>query len=241
MLSKSLLHEIHPPADDGSAVSLDRLRQLTFLPSQAVYLYEVATLDMLFVSEGFRHLFGIDPKEIRNLLDLYNLIYPQDLDTVLKHTRKTIAFTYSDLFIDLNQQYCEQNYRLKLLDGKLKMVCRQGWVYARSDLNIPTHYLCIFTDLTQYNLQELKCTFFGPNTADFETQQLGLGRIGHLLSHRELDILRLLALGYKSHQISEMLHISTHTVNTHRRNMLSKMETNNVAHMIHLAREINLI
>ena len=45
-----------------------------------------------------------------------------------------------------------------------------------------------------------------------------------LITEREIDIVRLLSNGYNSKEIGDMLFISEHTVNTHRRNMVRKLD-----------------
>ncbi|MBC7418630.1 MAG: response regulator transcription factor [Pedobacter sp.] len=52
------------------------------------------------------------------------------------------------------------------------------------------------------------------------------------ISERETDIVRLLALGYNSREIGDMLFISEHTVNTHRRNMVRKLDLRNTYQLI---------
>lgn len=43
------------------------------------------------------------------------------------------------------------------------------------------------------------------------------------LSNREIDVLKLVALGYANKEIAEKLFISTHTVMSHRKNMTEKL------------------
>jgi DNA-binding NarL/FixJ family response regulator len=50
-----------------------------------------------------------------------------------------------------------------------------------------------------------------------------------ILSPREMDILKLVLQGLTSLQISEQLHLSHYTVETHRKNIYRKTECNNVA------------
>lgn len=52
-----------------------------------------------------------------------------------------------------------------------------------------------------------------------------------LLSKREKEIAQLIAQGYTSAQISEKLFISLLTVNTHRRNIINKLELSNTAQL----------
>ena len=47
------------------------------------------------------------------------------------------------------------------------------------------------------------------------------------ISRRELEILRLVCMGYNSRQIGDRLFISEFTVQTHRRNMVKKLGLRN--------------
>lgn len=55
------------------------------------------------------------------------------------------------------------------------------------------------------------------------------------LSARELEIIRLIAKGDNSKEIGEKLHISRHTVDTHRRTILEKTNCTNAAELISYA------
>ncbi len=44
---------------------------------------------------------------------------------------------------------------------------------------------------------------------------------------RQLEVLKLVAKGYTSQQIADMLYISVTTVNTHRRDLLSTLQCSN--------------
>ena len=49
------------------------------------------------------------------------------------------------------------------------------------------------------------------------------------LTEREKTIVRLLSMGYTNRQIADKLFISTHTVNTHRKNIVSKLGIKSVS------------
>jgi len=55
------------------------------------------------------------------------------------------------------------------------------------------------------------------------------------LSAREKDILLAIAQGKASKQIAHELHISKHTVDTHRRNMIRKAKSANTTELIYRA------
>ncbi len=52
------------------------------------------------------------------------------------------------------------------------------------------------------------------------------------LSSREIEVLRLLALGKTTKQIAQELFLSVHTINSHRKNMLKKLEFKSPAQLI---------
>lgn len=61
------------------------------------------------------------------------------------------------------------------------------------------------------------------------------------LSDRENEILQLLYLGLSTNSISERLFLSPRTVETHRRNILSKTDSSNTAQLLHYALKNGLI
>lgn len=55
------------------------------------------------------------------------------------------------------------------------------------------------------------------------------------LTNRELEILKLIADGFSNKEIGEQLFISHRTVDTHRTNLMKKLEVNNIAGLISFA------
>jgi DNA-binding NarL/FixJ family response regulator len=61
------------------------------------------------------------------------------------------------------------------------------------------------------------------------------------LTDRETEVLKLLALGKTNKEISEELYISVKTVETHRKNMMSKLELRNLADVVRFALKEGII
>jgi DNA-binding CsgD family transcriptional regulator len=53
-----------------------------------------------------------------------------------------------------------------------------------------------------------------------------------IISAREREVLQLIANGFSSKQIAEMLFISNHTAISHRKNLIEKFQVKNTAHLI---------
>ena len=67
------------------------------------------------------------------------------------------------------------------------------------------------------------------------------GSTGRKLSPKEQEILTLIAEGKTTKQIAHQLYISTRTVETHRVNIMKKLDAKNAAEMIKIAVSLNLL
>jgi len=62
-----------------------------------------------------------------------------------------------------------------------------------------------------------------------------------ILTNRELEIIALICSGLKTKQIAENLILSIHTVNTHRKNILSKLNLSSPAELVKYAYSTSLV
>jgi DNA-binding NarL/FixJ family response regulator len=58
---------------------------------------------------------------------------------------------------------------------------------------------------------------------------------GLTVTEREIQIIVEIALGLSNKQIADKLHLSTHTINTHRKNIMLKLHVNNTAGIVMFA------
>lgn len=63
----------------------------------------------------------------------------------------------------------------------------------------------------------------------------------HILSNKETEVLGLISEGLTTKQIAAKLFVSSRTIETHRANILKKLEVKNTAELIKKAAKINLI
>jgi len=61
------------------------------------------------------------------------------------------------------------------------------------------------------------------------------------LTKREIEILNLIAMELSNKQISEKLFISIKTVDSHRQNLLHKLNVKNTAGLVNAAHKMNLL
>jgi len=61
------------------------------------------------------------------------------------------------------------------------------------------------------------------------------------LTKQEKRILRLITKGYATPEISDLLFISKHTVQTHRKNIFKKLDTNKIGDLVHFSMVLELL
>lgn len=64
---------------------------------------------------------------------------------------------------------------------------------------------------------------------------------GMNISEREIEIITLIAEGYSNKEVADKLFLSTHTVTTHRKNIMNKLGVNNTAGLVLFAVRENLV
>ena len=69
----------------------------------------------------------------------------------------------------------------------------------------------------------------------------GMGPMWKMLTHRERQVLKLVAEGYSNKHIAEYLGLRVNTVETHRANLMRKLDRHNVAQLTSYAIENGLI
>ncbi|MGZ3864825.1 MAG: response regulator transcription factor [Bacteroidia bacterium] len=64
---------------------------------------------------------------------------------------------------------------------------------------------------------------------------------GMVVSEREIEIIKHIAFGLSNKQIADKLCLSLHTINTHRKNIMQKLQVNNTAGIVMFAVKNNLL
>ena len=62
-----------------------------------------------------------------------------------------------------------------------------------------------------------------------------------VLTRREIEVLQLIAEGLTNHEIAEQLFVSVFTVDTHRKNLLAKFQAKNIAMLIKIAMQMEMM
>ena len=93
--------------------------------------------------------------------------------------------------------------------------------------------LVVMTDLSSIKLRKHQYHFYTGNDATmFRYADHALLKIGYYFSERALEIIKLISEGMDSRQIAGELFVSVNTINTHRRNILKKIDKSTTHELI---------
>ena len=84
-------------------------------------------------------------------------------------------------------------------------------------------------------------TFFSSKISQVIVEQINTSDSEKLLTEREIEIVKLIAGEFSNKQIAEKLFISERTVESHRKNIFRKTETNSIVGLIKFAYANNII
>lgn len=210
-----------------------------------IALYNNSSASVFFVSENIKK-YNLSPETIIKWggLLFFKMLHYSHYSfayNVIKHEYKfnrTIKRLQKN---ERNKIYCSG---LKLVDGngQIKRVFIKGkqlLLDNTGQTNISVYFLeeiphLVKSDHYWFRLENKEKTIA-------YSQQKEKKVFTDILSNREKDILRLLALNKTSQQIAEELFLSKLTIETHRKNMIKRIGAINSTAMVHLCKMANLL
>lgn len=217
------------------------LKDLVVLPHQAAYIVDCRNGNVVDATPGFSRIFGYDEFLLRDVVQLYESVVKNDLTTTLQNTRSVIEWMFGNKDLPVFENSAEFRYRIKQKNGKYRKILRQTAVCNKVQ-GVATHTIGLLTDITHLdNTRDVNVWVHGPGAEYFDGDIPEMQTIREILSPRECEILKLLARGMTSREIAGTLSVSRHTIDTHRRNMIHKVEAKNSTELINIGRDLGLI
>lgn len=199
-----------------------------------------------FISKNIELNLGYSMDEIKEGGDikfLLSKIHPKDVRVWLATIEELMNFVITKVPVkDRTRISCSYNYRIQKKNGDYITILEHTTPIYFDENHVPVIGL---VHSTVANDNEKKYPIIGaikiPNCGtEFETlfyKNFSFESIESNLSNRELDVLRLLALGNTSKEIGKKLCISPHTVDSHRRKLLKKMNFTSTGEIIQYYKE----
>ena len=218
-----------------------QLHQMSKLSRSCMFVVDVYTCRYAFASSRFVDLLGYDSRKIATLERqgdyLESRIHPDDRSQLEALQVSLGKFIYS-LPAGQRNDYCNI-YGFRVRNAKQQYVqvvskhhvleqSRDGkaWLILGSLDIAPAQKASGRVDCTVLNLK---------NGEFFSTDSFPVPGPPVILTPRELEILRLIRRGFLSKEIAHKLDLSIYTVHNHRKNILAKLDADNVIEAINKA------
>lgn len=223
-------------------VNFDEYVRSFFCPADFYYyVVDFPNRRMDLVSPHVRALFGMEPADY-SLETMLGNVHPEDIGFMVKSEQRVADFILNritpDQIVKYKMCYC---FRLKTVNG-YRLFLHQALALSTNENGELDKVLGIHSDVSHLcKDNNYRISFVGlkgePSFFELDVYSDNMFETPSSLNpftKRELEILRLLAQGYTSKEISCQLFISEETVKTHRKNILRKTEVEKITELVSL-------
>jgi DNA-binding CsgD family transcriptional regulator len=223
---------------DQKSVKEINFKSLSFLPNQFAYKIDCQSAEIEETKGNSQKLFACPA--LKSIDAVYEMIKPNQVDGFVEEIKTNLKFVLSEPLRAIPKRNMFSSIFQMRVKNTFKLFLRQTFI-LRSDKNgVITHTAGTYTALPSIpKINNNIYSIYGADALYYRNEHLK--HFDKLLSIRELEILKFISEGYKNEQIAEVLFISRFTIETHRKNMLRKLEANSTPHLVALCKDIGLI
>lgn len=240
---KKIWHQIarHKDEEISGSFQLEihqKLMDIIHLGHYYYYIVNLARVEIEHVSEHVLAVLGFEEEAQFTVQYIYENIHPEDKKRFVLHEQKVTEF-FNKLAPDKVLKYkVSYDYRLRRTDGSYIWILMQTVTIQTNNEGAVIRVLGIQTDITHLKKDNTPSglSFIGlegePSFMNVEIPEIIQLDENELFTSREKQILRMMVQGKTSSEIAQHLTLSLHTVNTHRKNILSKSGCRNISELL---------
>jgi DNA-binding CsgD family transcriptional regulator len=212
-----------------------------------ISIFDLHKREHVFASYNFSSLFGYDMTEVEKRGNEYfnSKVHPDDLILLLKTGIKVVQLFFSLNWEERLNLKMINEYRIQNKDEKYIRVIEQHQALEldkKGNVWLSLGVIDISPNQDVENtIRSQVINFKNGNIIPLPPDDIDLKNPGIELSPRERQILGLIKDGHPSKEISSMLSISVHTVNTHRQRILGKLNADNSMEAVKYASGLGLL
>jgi DNA-binding NarL/FixJ family response regulator len=218
---------------------IDQVANMFAAGSFYYYVFNFETLEMEFVHEGIKEVLGITPQEF-SVPELFEIMHPEDSEMMHKKEQEAINFLLKTITPEEIPLYkVVYLMRLKHTNGKYKTILHQTLATNVSHEGRVQQVVGVHTDLTYLNIPfDHKISFISSKRPSYFSimpdisMELQKNSFKKIFTARETEIIEKISEGKSFTEIAELLFVSPHTVNTHKKNILRKSHCKNTTELI---------
>ena len=210
----------------------------------AIYLLDYVRRKYLSIIPAGNDILGYSAKYIIDSGPecFFDLLHPQDLNIINKTIFPANVYSFRENALPACRDMAFTcTYRIRNKGGSYSFVQQRSCYISQAPDGMPLATLGIITNISHFKtdsrivhiIEDLSKAYSG--TTSSITKFYYPDENGAILSRREIDVLKWVCEGLSSKQIADKLHISIHTINNHRKNMLEKTNCKNVSELLNHA------
>ncbi|WP_298777523.1 LuxR C-terminal-related transcriptional regulator [uncultured Polaribacter sp.] len=221
---------------------IQKLRELDeyLPPMQSFFIVTNTTTQKYpFISKNFEFALGLDREKMSTIGAPYwfSHFHPDDLPVWMRLLEDLMIFTMTEISVNERDKLSYSwNFRIKNSNGEFFNVYEHQTPTYFDEIGKPIIGIAHQSIVGKGEFRPIIGTVKKLNANnEYETiyyKNYSQKLLTSNITNREKDVIRLLALNNTSIEIAEKLFISTHTVNVHRKNILSKLNFNSTKELI---------
>lgn len=200
------------------------------------YIFNVAAAKMEFVSDKIIPVIGIAPEDF-SAEYIFETMHPDDRPRFASYERKVTEF-FNRLTPEKVLKYkVSYDYRLRCANGSYKWILMQTTTLQTDEQGAVIRVLGVQTDITHLKTdnKSSRLSFLGldgePSYYNVAIDSAVLLPGKELFSKREKEVLQLVLSGKSTSEIADMLSLSIHTINSHRKHIFYKSGCSSLAEL----------
>ncbi len=214
---------------------LDGLESYPLTASQCLYVHNFQTKAITF-QRGVLEFLGYPQKEFNSQL-ANSYFHPQDKAMVSRIIQASVGYAVENKFSQNAHLYVTCRIRKK--NGEYIKVLRQSKVFEADKNGHLISNFSLITDISYMDTSNCVEWNFDANKLDQEAFKRYVGHhYENFFSTRQFEIIEGIVKGLSSEEIGELLFISKHTVDTHRRNILKKPDVKTRLNLLHFVKRM---
>lgn len=209
------------------------------------YVANFHTLELELVSDSVESFIG-EKATFATMDKLLALALPEEIEKIHKKEQVIQSFFIDHLDPKEMLNYkISYTYKNKTYDGKERVMLHQATVLTLNDQGQFIHVFSIHSDISHLCVKSSDDVSFinlsdGPSYYNVDTSEGKFNPdqlkkspdLKEVLTSRELEVIKELAIGKPVKSIADHLNVSEHTVKTHKKNIFRKVDCNNATHLV---------
>lgn len=215
----------------------ESIQEFSIMSRSCIFTVDVFKEVYDFASENFADIFGFSHQALKTIQQHGDLLeermHPEDLKQLRKFQIEHGLFIYS--LPDEERNDYEQVFQFRMLNAKdqyINVISRHQVV--EKDRNGKAWIIMGMMDISPDQMLSDKVKRIVINRKTGEIMTSGFILEYKQLTKREKEVLLLIRQGFLSKEIAGKLNLSIHTVNNHRKNILAKLDVDNVIEALNI-------